>query len=328
MDNNTSNTSLSTANATTNPNHNGLNWMMANNRPPINGNHFHQRKFTPINRNPHNNPQQNPHNNPQMHANINCSNCGKRGHIYKFCRSPHMSYGILCFYQGKLILIQRKHSIGYIEFLRGKYTVENEAYIVSLLESMTRREREFIANNRDFVVLRTDLGMPREACYYKPEYDNSLVKYDTLVKTGKMDELLKRSEIKWEATEWGIPKGRRNENESDLDCAVREFGEETGINTKLLTIHTNIMPITESYLGTNGISYKHIYYIATIDTADDNVFNAKNVKVNLDDKEQTKEINDIRLMDYEEAMMHIRPYYEHKKIAIRSGFEVFNKYIA
>ena len=286
----------------------------------------HNRNFSNGNNNSNNsNNQVNTTNN--TYTNINCTNCGKRGHIYKFCRSPHLSYGILCFYQNKLILVQRKHSIGYIEFLRGKYTVENEAYIISLFESMSRREREFIAKNRDFVVLRMDLGMPREACYYKPEYDNSLAKFEQLVKNGKLEYLLEKSEIKWDDTEWGIPKGRRNENESDLDCAIREFGEETGIDTKLLTIHSNIIPITETYLGTNGISYKHIYYIATIDTNDNNIFNIDNVKINENDKEQTKEINDIRLMDYTEAMENIRPYYEHKKIAIRSGFEVYNKYI-
>ena len=292
-----------------------------------NKNNFNYRKLNNHTRNFSNNNHNNNHNN-NTYVNINCTNCGKRGHIYKFCRSPHLSYGILCFYKGKLILIQRKHSIGYIEFLRGKYTIENEAYIISLFESMTRREREFIANNRDFVTLRMDLGMPREACYYKPEYDNSLGKFEILVKNGKLEELLRRSEIKWEDTEWGVPKGRRNENESDLDCAKREFCEETGIKSELLTIHTDIMPISETYLGTNGISYKHIYYIATIDINDDNIFNVNNIKINEADKEQTKEINDIRLMNYNEAMENIRPYYEHKKIAIRTGFEVYNKYIA
>ena len=28
--------------------------------------------------------------------------------------------------------------------------------------------------------------------------------------------------------EWGFPKGRRNYQENDIDCATREWEEETG----------------------------------------------------------------------------------------------------
>ena len=32
----------------------------------------------------------------------------------------------------------------------------------------------------------------------------------------------------WDTPEWGFPKGRRNYQENDLTCGLREFEEETG----------------------------------------------------------------------------------------------------
>ena len=52
--------------------------------------------------------------------NTYCSNCGKAGHNYKNCKNPIISYGIMLFRYDidifKLLLVQRKDSISYIEF--------------------------------------------------------------------------------------------------------------------------------------------------------------------------------------------------------------------
>ena len=77
-----------------------------------------------------------------------CNNCGNYGHVYKTCRHPILSYGILLYYydQGKIpkiIMVERKDSLSYIEFLRGKYkSVYNYDYIKLLLSRMTIKERE------------------------------------------------------------------------------------------------------------------------------------------------------------------------------------------
>ena len=36
----------------------------------------------------------------------------------------------------------------------------------------------------------------------------------------------------WIEAEWGFPKGRRNYQETDFECALREFSEETGYSIK------------------------------------------------------------------------------------------------
>ena len=40
--------------------------------------------------------------------------------------------------------------------------------------------------------------------------------------------LIHKSSTTWLEPEWGYPKGRRNYQEKDLHCALREFEEETG----------------------------------------------------------------------------------------------------
>ena len=43
-----------------------------------------------------------------------------------------------------------------------------------------------------------------------------------------LEKLINESSKKWTEPEWGFPKGRRNYQEKDYDCAVREWEEETG----------------------------------------------------------------------------------------------------
>ena len=70
-----------------------------------------------------------------------CNNCGRNGHLFHSCKKPISSLGIICytFHDNKLkfLLICRKDSLGYVDFLRGKYPIYNKLYIKNLLEEMT-----------------------------------------------------------------------------------------------------------------------------------------------------------------------------------------------
>ena len=79
-----------------------------------------------------------------------CNNCGNFGHLYKDCRHPILSYGIILYHKEKtelgkfiyrIIMVERKDSLSYIEFLRGKYkTPLNHEYIQLLISRMTEEE--------------------------------------------------------------------------------------------------------------------------------------------------------------------------------------------
>ena len=80
------------------------------------------------------------------YKNIRCSNCDELGHIVRFCDKPIKSYGIilyrLCKKTNKInyVMICRKHSIGYIEFIRGNYKIDNIHYLHTIFDSMTEKE--------------------------------------------------------------------------------------------------------------------------------------------------------------------------------------------
>jgi 8-oxo-dGTP pyrophosphatase MutT (NUDIX family) len=125
--------------------------------------------------------------------------------------------------------------------------------------------------------------------------------------------LLNGIESKWNEPEWGFPKGRRNLKESDLDCALREFQEETNIKKNQITILT-ITPIIEYFKGTNNINYKHIYYFAICNT---------NINFNKKNKYQYSEISDIAWMDSNTIIDKVRDDYPDRKLMIKTVSDYF-----
>jgi 8-oxo-dGTP pyrophosphatase MutT (NUDIX family) len=63
-------------------------------------------------------------------------------------------------------------------------------------------------------------------------------------------------------TPWEIPKGGKTENETDMDCAKREFEEETGLTADKYTILWGAPPIISSHKDGDTI-YRFVYHIAS-----------------------------------------------------------------
>ena len=78
-------------------------------------------------------------------SHIFCNNCGKQGHSFNQCKKPIISIGIIAITkvegQFKYLLICRKDSLGYIDFLRGKYPLYDQKYIQNLVDEMTFQEK-------------------------------------------------------------------------------------------------------------------------------------------------------------------------------------------
>jgi ADP-ribose pyrophosphatase YjhB (NUDIX family) len=256
---------------------------------------------------------------------IYCNNCGKPGHIYNQCKIPITSYGVIAFrynprHELELLMICRKDTLGYIDFIRGKYSVQNENYILNMLKQMTTEEKELLKNH-DFDTLWNKLwGNNFVLSKYKSEETLSKEKF-TILKNGlfiknKMVDLNSLIEESnkfplWNEPEWGFPKGRRNYQEKDYACALREFYEETGYNPETLKNIQNIFPFEEIFTGSNYKSYKHKYYLMYMNYED-------SMKPTVFEK---SEVSKLEWKTYEDCLRTIRHYNLEK---IRLVHNIFN----
>ena len=208
-----------------------------------------------------------------------CSNCGKIGHLFYQCKLPFTSYGIILFRLNpenipELLMIRRKDTFGYIDFIRGKYSVTNKFQIQKCIDEMTLEEKQRILT-LPFSTLWFDLWSRPISNTYKSEEAVSSKKFEIIRSVGvvttnasgndtttSLVDMVHNSHTAWTHQEWEFPKGRRNFRENDIDCALREFEEETGIDRKSIDVVENIVPYKEYFIGSNFKSYKHKFYVA------------------------------------------------------------------
>ena len=218
-------------------------------------------------------------------------------------------------------MINRKDSLCYIDFLRGKYNVSNYQYIQILLDKCSITEKQRLLNE-DFDNLWKSMWLIDTIDNkFLNDYKNGKNKYDKLKKGYKIDDinisleyLIKNSNTKYGNPEWEFPKGRRNSNETNKNCAIREFAEETGYQNDDYELIINIIPFTENYLGENKIRYRHIYYIGYL------LNNEKIIEIDKSNKEQYLEVSDIKWFTKEECLSSIRNYHNTRKKIIHKIF--------
>jgi 8-oxo-dGTP pyrophosphatase MutT (NUDIX family) len=265
-----------------------------------------------------------------MSKNI-CNNCGKQGHQFHQCKLPITSYGIILFtlcpeYGFKYLMIRRKNSFGYIDFMRGKYMPNDLEHLQIMFNEMSMEEKELIQTNNFDTLWKLMWGIQDTShqSQFKKEEMASLNKFESL-KQGlpiglngdivTLDSIIANSTSNWTETEWEFPKGRRNFQEKDLECALREFEEETGISKQHIKIIENALPFEEMFLGSNHKSYKHKYFLGYI-----------NEEVSLLNYQQS-EVSKIEWKSLENCLETIRPYNLEKKQLITNIHKVLQEYI-
>lgn len=230
---------------------------------------------------------------------IYCNNCGNEGHLYRQCRLPVLSYGVLCINKDKILMIQRKDSLSYIEFLRGKYNIHDSTYLVKLFNGCSVSERGNIKNltfDELWEKLWFSLEPKNQTDRMIKEYKKSKENFENLK---NINDLLEMCLTNYKTPEWEFPKGRRSSRETNMKCAIREFEEETDLNSDEYTLLNNVAPISEEYIGSNGVRYKHIYYIAFYK-------GERDLKINSERYEQFSEIADISWLSFDECFKILR----------------------
>lgn len=232
-----------------------------------------------------------------------CNNCGEKGHLFRTCRDPVLSCGVLLIDSAvlpvepaniKVLMIRRKDSMSFAEFMRGKYDVNDEPYLSTLIKNMTLKEQAGIACDSFEVLWRQLWGDDRSSSDFIPSRE----KFNQLDRV----RLMRQNLSEYTEPEWGFPKGRRMRGETDMACAVREFGEETNIPRDAYTVLKNIM-FEETFTGLNNVRYRHVYFVALLTQPE---------LVNLTQRftpMQRREISGIAWKTLEEADALVRPHH-------------------
>lgn len=285
----------------------------------------------------------------------NCNNCGKKGHLFNQCRMPIISIGIVAVRKNpttnknEFCMICRRNTLGFMDFIRGKYSVYNQYHISNMIKQMTEAEKQMLKTMEFDDIWNVVWGNPKKLCgQYKTEEYISREKFNHLKKGVllmppppglkhpgiflpqisvhnilgyNLEMLIDNCGTRWDEPEWGFPKGRRNFNESDLDCGLREFCEETGFqhSREKCDIVQNIFPFEEIFIGSNYKSYKHKYFLMMVDY-EYSVGCFKPVSPNY-------EVSQIKWKDMDDCLTSIRTYNLEKKEMIKTVNTVLQKYM-
>lgn len=222
-------------------------------------------------------------------------------------------------------MVQRKDSLSYVEFMRGKYDLQNVGYLMKLLSNMTEDERKNIRDNT-FDQLWTMLWSSTHSRSFMKEYVTSSEKFNKLRKgylirsadhdgvyQVHLDMILSSTDPQIDETEWGFPKGRRSfSDEDDRRCALREFREETGICLRNVRFIRDFKPFEEVFSGSNKVRYRHVYYVAKyaamppLHSSSDNLSEQQQDLFDPNNKHQAREIKAARWFSYKDAQDRIR----------------------
>ena len=254
-----------------------------------------------------------------------CNNCGKQGHLFYLCKLPIISYGIIVFRIKdtvvEYLMIRRKDSFGYIDFIRGKYSPYYIEQIQNSINEMSISEKNTLMTEPFSNLWKNMWGTSQ--INYKGEETSSFKKFE-LIKNGviidnkliTLNDLILNSLTTWKEQEWEFPKGRRNTQEKDIECAKREFEEETGYSSNNISIIENLLPFEEIFIGSNHKSYKHKYFLAFMNNNDNDILN----------NFQKSEVSKMEWKSYTDCLESIRPSNLEKKQLITNINKIILEY--
>lgn len=178
---------------------------------------------------------------------------------------PIVSYGIILRHKSEYLVVHRKESIEYIDFIRGNYKM---SHLYLLLQGISNYERNKIINN-DFDTLWTDhCGKPPSGDPFLhavklfnqvkdilPELFDSVISDNP---DGKNQYIFPKGRLEYQYTN---DTTNCNMDESPIECALREFTEESG--GLIANISWNLFPnpVDETYVGSNSKNYTTRYFI-------------------------------------------------------------------
>lgn len=203
------------------------------------------------------------------------------------------SYGLICFRKNtqgshELIMIKKSVTYYFCEFVSGRYVKNDDTRLITLFNNMTYHEKIDILNlnfeNLWYRIYKKKPDSGDLSTYLKKKNKFE----ETFLKDGgkRLRKLMSYS-VNVD-TPWEFPKGRKDtqKREQDLDTAIREFTEETGINSEKYKILWHIIPYVETYMDFE-VTYQNVYFYAQ-------AVGVWEPELKFYDKEQIGEISDVK----------------------------------
>ncbi len=228
---------------------------------------------------------------------------------------PLTSYGVIAFRHDpenmskfQILLIRRKFTMGFMDLIRGRYyNMDVHTIVKTFLSEMTYDEHDKLKSqsfDELWNMVWNQWGdqklSTREHLKAKRKYINIPIHRLLNEHTGNL----------YDTPEYGFPKGRKNINEIDMNCAKREFEEETGLKSSQYYLLIAPPTIEEVFVASNGVLYRHKYYLARVHQSE------PEPSVDYDrNPSQIEEIGAVEWRNVEECGDLFRPYdFKKKKV--------------
>ena len=222
------------------------------------------------------------------------------------------SYGLIIFVNyGENIyylIQQNRNTFEFVDFIRGMW--RDNTCLRHMFSHMTEEERYRITNYT-FDELWKDLFVYKNF-YRDDDYTKSRKIFEDIKQYIPL--IIKRTKSVVSSPQWGFPKGKKNYQESSVECAIRETEEETKISKYLINVEKSLT-WKEKFKGTDGKKYSTQYYLAWMN----NIVMPSNIILNKNIRKETlsEEVQQIKWLSLESA----RDYLNNERYEILKNVE-------
>ncbi len=209
------------------------------------------------------------------------------------------SYGVVIYtyFQNeiKFLMTLRRDTFCYECLIRGMYT--SDEMMADYISHITKEEKERIMAY-PFDMLWKDLWVSPKRRLYRIEYKKSKDKF-----TKNYDRIMEliQNLVVFDHVLWEFPKGKMFSEETPLQCALREYQEETNMSKDDVTILKYAGTFEESFYGNDHRKYQSVYYLGFIENGCDTPFTYQSCPHEMRLPYISDEVMSIAWLSYDEA---------------------------
>lgn len=216
-----------------------------------------------------------------------------------------ISAGIIClnYYEGeyRVLVVKKKVSYAFEYFIKTIHKKKKNNELVKCFKNMTYDEKFALSTfNVDYILYKlfSDFDTVKKSKmniisnftkYYTTYYSYNLI-YSLLNTTSSIP------------LEYDLPRGRVNDGEMLLECAIREFREETTLQKKQYRLFPRFS--IKNIITDNNITYEYTYFLALLEDKENRINKNNTNYVNFYNKKQSDELNELRWLNLNELKFY------------------------